>query len=279
MKNIIEIDDHDIVNDALRDFRLYISGMYIQPDDSFFTKELEAQLTEYYRTENPVIEAAYKKMIGTSIIQTCNDSPDIPQKFKSKVAERMVSEVFQTIDASKETYNCLCSRGRYKVYAPGTIESKKERQKALNEYSVVRKAQLTQKTKTIAKRMGGRMATKFAVGGAVLETTGNATAATIVTTAAVLADVLIPKQTKEKIKEKAEYFKEIVTEKVQTALHIAETKLNETKLGQKVVEAVKTASHVVHEIKTEVKEFATEAYNGAKKLIKSGWKRLKAAFA
>lgn len=286
MKRTIEIDDHDIIVESLRDFRIYTTGMYIKPDQSFFTKELEAQLVEYYRTENPQIEAAYKKMIGVAVIKSCYDCPDIPQKYKKAVSERMANEVFQCIEASKETYNCLCSSGRYIGLAPGTKSSLNERKKALNEYKVVRKATFTSRVKAVVKRMGGRIATKLAVGGAVLKATGSKIAATVATTAAVLADILVPKTVREKVKEKIVKAKEIVVDSVNTALHVAETKLNETPVGQKVVTVVKKAASVVKEIGSEIRDFAIETKKAvvsvakdAGNYLKGKWKKFKSVFA
>ena len=71
MKRKIELDDHDIIVESLRDFRMYTTGMFIKPEEPFFSKELESQLVEFYRTEDPTIEAAYKKMIGVAVIKTC----------------------------------------------------------------------------------------------------------------------------------------------------------------------------------------------------------------
>ena len=286
MKRTIEIDDHDLIVESLRDFRIYTIGMYIKPDESFFTKELEAQLVEYYRTKDPQIEAAYTKMIGAAVIQSCYDCPDIPLKYKKAVSERMVNEVFQCVEASKETYNCLCSRGRYVGLAPGTKSSLNERKKALKEFKVVRKAAFTARVKAVARRMGGRIATKLAVGGAVLKATGSKIAATVATTATVLADILVPKTVREKVKDKIVKTKEIVVDSVNTALHIAETKLTETPIGKKVVTVVKTAASVVKEIGKEIKDFAIEAKNtivsaakDAEKYLNGKWKKFKSKFA
>jgi len=286
MKRTIEINDHDIIVESLRDFRMYTIGMYIKPEEPFFSEELEAQLVEYYRTEDPSIEAAYKKMIGTAVIKTCYDCPDIPDKYKKNVSQRMVEEVFQCVEASKETYNCLCSRGRYKGLAPGTKSSMQERQKALNELKVVRKAYRTSKLKAIVKRMGKAITTRLAVGGAVLKTTGSTITATIVTTGTILADILVPKSVREKIKEKIVKVKDIVVENVNTALHIAESKLNETPTGQKVVSVVKKAASVVKEIGSEIKDFAIATKNAvvnvakdAGSYIKKKWKGFKSIFA
>ena len=278
MKRTIEIDDHDIIVESLRDFRIYITGTYIKPDDSFFTKELETQLVEYYRTEDLQIEAAYKKMIGVAVIQSCYDCPDIPQKYKKAVSERMINEVFQCVEASKETYNCLCSRGRYDGLAPGTKSSLKERKKALNEFKVVRKAIFASRVKAIAKKIGGRIAIKLAVGDVVLRKTGSKLAATVATTAAVLADLLVPKPIREKVKEKIIKTKAIVVESINTALHIVETKMNETPVGQKVVTVIKKAASVVGEIGSEIKDFAHEAKKAVISFVKDASVSIKRKF-
>ncbi|MBR4562839.1 MAG: hypothetical protein IKO26_00085 [Paludibacteraceae bacterium] len=286
MKRIITINDNDIIEESLRDFQTYIEGMYIKPDESFFSKELEAQLVEYYRAEDPKVEAVYKKMIGIAVIQACNDCPDIPKKYKQNVAKRMVDEVVQCVEASKETYNYLCSKGRYDCLAPGTKSALQERQKAIREYKVVRKAQRVIKFKSIVKRVGGRIASKAAVGFTTLKTTGSAVAAAVAATATSLANVLIPKTVREKMQEKAEEVKTIVVDRVRTALDIAKNKLNETPFGKKVVSVVSASASVISEIGSEIKEIATNVgqaiTTGAKKagnFLNRKWNSFKSIFA
>lgn len=275
MKRTIEIDDREIIRDSLRDIRLYITGMYIRPDDSFITEDVKDCLIEYYRTDNPRIEAECKKIIATALIQSCNDCPDIPQKNKRKVAERMISEFFQCCEASKETYCCACAIGRYKGLAPGTNSSKAAHKQAMDEYSVVRKANNAIKFKTIVKKMGERIATKAAIGTAVFKQTGSK----VLTTTAIMADIFMPKPVKEKMKQKAKQVGNYISAKVSDVVTTVKNKLNNTEVGQKIVVAVEKTSSVIHEVATGVKTAVTQAYTATKSFAQKGRKKLKSFFA
>ena len=247
MKRTITINDYDVIEECLRDFTTYMEGLYIKPDTSFFSSELEAQLIEYYRSENPAVQAAYKKMIGTAVIQTCYDCPDIPQANKKKVAARMVNEVFQSMEVSKETFDYLCSRGRYAGMTPGTKSSIQEHQKAIREYKVVRKAQTTIRIKNILKKLGKRVA----LGATTFKATGSKVVTSIVLVANSLANVLLPKTVREKFKEKAEKIKTTVVAQAQNVLQKVENRLNETPAGKKVVTVVKKTATFISEVKEE----------------------------
>lgn len=269
MKKSITINDYDVIEECLRDFRTYTEGLYIAPESSFFSSELESQLIEYYRTENPKIKAAYKKMIGVAVIQSCYDCPDIPQKYKKNVSQRMADEVLQCVEASGETYNYLCQKEKYVDLVPGTKSATAVHQKAIREYQVVRKAQRIIKVKKIIKRIGERLA----VGAAVLKATGSKTLASITMVANSIANVLLPKPVRDEFKAKAEKIRTTVVTQARNVLQNVENKLNETPAGKMVVDVVKkTASFI-----SEVKDAALYAVNEGKKLLRRGWTKLKSA--
>ena len=271
MKKTITINDYDVIEECLRDFRTYTEGLYITPESSFFSSELETQLIEYYRSEDPKIKAAYKKMIGVAVIRSCYDCPDIPQKYKKNVSQRMANEVLQCVEASGDTYNYLCSKGIYSDLIPGTKSAIAVHQKAIREYQVVRKAQRTIKEKKIFKRIGERVA----VGATVFKTTGSKTLASIAMLANTIANVVLPKQIRDEYKAKDEKIRTTVVTQASNFLKKVEAKLNETPAGQKIVDVVKkTASFI-----SDVKETALHAIEKGKDLARRGWTKFKSSFA
>lgn len=273
MKRIIEIDDRDAVSDSLRDIRLFISGMYISPDKSFVSDDIKKCLSEYYRTNDPIVESAYKKILASAVIKSCNDDQDIPPKFKKKVAERMVNEFLQCCEASKETYCSACSTGRYKGLAPGTDASNAVRKRAAEEYSVVRTVQRAQKLKELVKRVGVNTAIT------VFKNTGSKFLTGVATVASVLTDIIIPEPIKEKIKNKAKEIGKYVSATVDSTITTVKSKLNDTKVGREIVTTIEKADTMIQEVATGIKKVAIKAATITKSFFSSGWKKLKSAFA
>ena len=90
MIRTFHFDDIAAVDASLKNLRRYNQAMYISVDEKLIDNEL-AEL--YFRTtEGSKEEAALEKLIGASAIQACNDNPDIQQRYKQKVGNRMQRE-------------------------------------------------------------------------------------------------------------------------------------------------------------------------------------------
>ena len=99
MIRTFEFDDIAAVDASLKNLRRYNQAMYISVDEKFIDNDL-AEL--YFRAEEgSQEEIALEKMIGAAAIHACNDNPDIPQKYKQKVGNRMQREFLSSFRASK----------------------------------------------------------------------------------------------------------------------------------------------------------------------------------
>ena len=99
MIRTFEFDDIAAVEASLKNLRRYNQAMYISVDEKLIDNDL-AEL--YFRAEEgSKEEVAIEKMIGAAAIQVCNDNPDIPQKYKQQVGNRMQREFLSAFRASK----------------------------------------------------------------------------------------------------------------------------------------------------------------------------------
>lgn len=229
MKRTFEFDDIAAVDMALKNLRLYNRAMYISVDE----KSIDNRLTEeYFRAVESEKEAELEKVIGAAAIQDCNDNPDIPQKYKQKVGNRMQRELLAAVRAAKVDYRYQC--GEFGM--PGSPIAEKEREKRHKEIAIVGKAHYLKKATKSIRRVSSRIAQKEVICRILKELTDNTVVVKWGTRAIMLAVGLIPDRVKTKVKERAKE----VFEKTANIIERGGEKFKETPVGSKVMELLET---------------------------------------
>ena len=231
MKRTFEFDDIAAVDMALTNLRLYNRAMYISVDEKTIDKLVCNKLIEeYFRATRSEKAAELEKVIGAAAIQDCNDNPNIPQKCKQKVGNRMQRELLAAVRAAKVDF----------LYASGELgqplEAEKEREKRHKEIAIVGKAHYLKKAKARIHRVSSRIAQKEVICRILKELTDNTFVVKWVTRAIMLAVRLIPDSVKTKVKERAKE----VFEKTANIIERGVEKFKETPAGSKVMELLET---------------------------------------
>lgn len=147
MKKIFEFDDIVAVEAALGNLRRYNQAMYISLDNTQVDNEIAER---YFRAPDGSEEKInLRKTIRAAAIMSCNDNPDIPDKYKRNVGDRMSREYVASMDAAAIDFQYYS--GEFGM--PGTLKAEEEREKRHKEIAIVRKTHFIDKaTKKIRNR-------------------------------------------------------------------------------------------------------------------------------
>lgn len=266
MIRTFHFDDIAAVDASLKNLRRYNQAMYISVDEKLIDNEL-AEL--YFRTtEGSKEEAALEKLIGASAIQACNDNPDIPQRYKQKVGNRMQREFLASFRASKVDY--LYHSGQLGM--PTMPEAEKEREGRHKEISIVGKTHYLDKATKIIRNRSIRLVEKEGISKIIEVIITDEPTIKWTTQAATWATSLIPERVKNKVKATAkEYF-----EKTANIIEKNIDRFAKTPYGSKVVNVINTK--VAPIIERGIENVA-QVCSTVKQEIKSAWTKLKSRFA
>lgn len=194
MIRTFEFDDIAAVEASLKNLRRYNQAMYISVDEKFIDNEM-AEL--YFRAEEGSDKKiALEKMIGAAAIQACNDNPDIPQKYKQKVGNRMQREFISALRAADVDWQYYS--GQFGM--PTLVQAEKEREKRHKEIAIVGKTHYLNKATKIIRRRSIRIAEREGIRKVLEVITDNEPTIKWTTRAAMWATSLIPDSVKNKVK-------------------------------------------------------------------------------
>ncbi|MBQ0057514.1 MAG: hypothetical protein KBT20_07650 [Bacteroidales bacterium] len=266
VKKEFEFDDCVAVDAGLKNLRRYNQAMYISLDQEYIDSSL---VEKYFRAEEgSVEEAVYEDALSAAAICCCNDDPDIPQKYKKKVGDRMHREYIASLRASKVDF--LFHSGELGM--PTTREAEHEREARHKDIAIVQKAHYLDKvTKTIRKR-GTRIVQKEGIKTVLEVVTDNEPTIKWTTRILMCATSLIPQKVKEKTKETANKAYEYVANTV--SYHAS--RLANTTVGQKVLDVYEKK---VEPVLKKGYEVVSKTCSTIAQGVKSMWKRLKSIFA
>lgn len=266
MIRTFEFDDIAAVDASLKNLRRYNQAMYISADEKLIDNDL-AEL--YFRSEEgSKEEIALEKMIGAAAIQACNDNPDIPQKYKQRVGNRMQREFLASFRASKVDF--LYHSGQLGM--PTTIQAEKERERRHKEIAIVGKTHYLNKATKIIRRRSIRIAEREGIRKVLEVITDNEPTIKWTTRAAMWATSLIPDSVKNKVKATAKK----AFEKTANIIEKNVERFANTSFGSKVVTVMNTK---VAPILERGVEKVAKACSTIKQKAKSFWTTVKSIFA
>ena len=266
MIRTFEFDDIAAVEASLKNLRRYNQAMYISVDEKLIDNDL-AEL--YFRAEEgSKEEVAIEKMIGAAAIQACNDNPDIPQKYKQQVGNRMQREFLSAFRASKVDF--FYHSGKFGM--PTTILAEKERERRHKEIAIVGKTHYLDKATKIIRRRSIRLAEKEGIRKVVETITDKELTIRLVTQATLCVASLIP----ESVKNEAKTVAKNVFEKTANVIEKNVERFANTPFGSKVINIMNTK--VAPMIERGVEKVA-EVCSTVKQKAKSFWTKVKSRFA
>lgn len=266
MKKTFEFDDIVAVEIALANLRRYNQAMYISLDDSHIDNEIAEK---YFRAPDGSEEKLIlRKAIRAAAIMSCNDNPDIPDKYKRKVGDRMSREFVSLMDAAAIDFQYFS--GEFGM--PGTSKAEKEREKRHKEIAIVRKTHFIDKTTKKIRKRGLRIVEKSGIEKIILIGIEEEPVARWTARSIMWASDLIPGEVKKKIKEKAED----AWEKASNTINRHIERFERTSFGSKVKTVMENkVMPVVEKGYNKVADACSSLKNKAKSL----WTKTKSIFA
>lgn len=261
-----EFDDIAAVYASLKNLRRYNQAMYISVDEKLIDKDLSER---YFRAkEGSKEEIALEKIIGAAAIQACNDNPDIPQKYKQKVGNRMQREFLASFRASKVDF--LYYSGQFGM--PTTTIAEKERERRHKEIAIVGKAHYLDKAMKMIRQCSVRLVEKEGICKVFEVITDSEPTVKWATRAVMWTARLIPASVRNKVKETAKR----AFEKTANIIEKNVERFANTSFGSKVVKVMNTK---VAPIMEKGIDKVVEACSIVKQKVKSWWTRAKSVFA
>lgn len=266
MKKTFEFDDIVAVEIALGNLRRYNQAMYISLDNSHIDNEIAEK---YFRALDGSEEKInLRKAIRASAIMSCNDNPDIPDKYKRKVGDRMSREYVSAMDAAAIDFQYFS--GEFGM--PGTVEAEKEREKRHKEIAIVRKTHYIDKTTKQIRKRGFRVVEKSGIETIISVVTDDVPTVKWTTRVIMFVSRLIPDDVKIKIKEKAEN----AWEKASNTINRHIERFEQTPLGSKLKNVMENkVTPVIEKGYNRVADVCSSIKNKAKSL----WTKAKSFFA
>lgn len=265
MIRTFEFDDIAAVDASLKNLRRYNQAMYISVDEQLIDKDLAER---YFRAkEGSNEEIALEKMIGAAAIQACNDNPDIPQKYRQKVGNRMQREFLSSFRASKVDF--LYYSGQFGM--PTTTLAEKERARRHKEIAIVGKTHFIDKATKMIRRYSVRLVEKEGLRKVFEVITDSGSTIKWATRAVMWAAYLIPDSVKNKVKETAKR----AFEKTANIIEKNVERFANTSFGSKVMNVMNTKVAPIIERGVEK---VVAACSTVKQKAKSWWTRTKSFF-
>ncbi len=265
--------DKAAMNEALATLYRYRRSMYMTVEIP--SVDLE-KLEEYFDAETPARIAQFEKMIGAAAIEAIYMDPDIPAKYKSKVARRASEELQQAFRGAKVEYEFAVGK-----YGVGQSSVRKYEHKKKQIY-ICRKAALIDKVKRDFPKQATKMLAKHGLKTALASagfTVGGLAGAAVGFLTGLAVDAvwyLIPPKKKETVKKK---FGEIA-EKACKVVNTVCDRVKNSPVVQKAKQVVDTyIAPVVRPVYEKAKEVATTLVESTGNALKKGWKKIKACFA
>lgn len=266
MKRVFEYDDASAVEAALRCLRQYNHAMWISVDEEHLDKELAER---YFRAEeNSEDEINLEKQIGAAAICSCNDNPDIPQKYKVKVANRMYREFLGAFRASKVDFMYSCG----KFGMPNLPEAEKERERKHKEIAIVNKVRYLNNVTKIIRRRSKRIIQYEGLKKIFHTITDSEPTIKLTSRIIMFASGFIPEKVKDSIKETADD----AFEKTANILNKNVERIKQTEVGKKVTEVYENKIEPIVRVGYEK---VAEVCSKVKHAAKSTWTKIKSFFA
>lgn len=272
----IQIDEKDAILNGMRHLRLYTEGMYLTPDTSLFSEEINKQIIKYYRSTDASEDIAYQKLLGVAVIKAVNDNPDVYGPKKDKVGIKCAKEFVECLKISKQHYQATCHIGNYENKSQKEIEQILKETEADNR--VVKKAHLIHKIKAFVKRYTARVAKKTAVGAAVTKATGSVTAGVVVGTASIILDTIIPPAVKNDIHEGLKKTGKWVENTAKKTWEKTEKFLDKTEVGTHVKNTLVLTAGIVKDVAVGIKDVAHDVIDVVSDGVKAAGKTARKLF-
>lgn len=265
--------DKSAMEEALASLHRYVKSMYISVD---LPKIDETAIEEYFNTEDSKRQAQFDKMIGASAIQAIYADPEIPKRFKAKVARRASSELQDAFRGAKIEYEYAAGKyGAYGQQANRTYERKKKEIKLCRKAAWLDRLKRNlprQLTKQAAKQSVKALLTAggFSIGGPVGALIGFATSLAV-----DAIWFLVPRKQKETIKKKCGE----IAQKACVVVKTIGVKIKSSPVVKKAVDIVeKYVAPLVKPIYEKSKELLSKAKEKIGNGIRRSWKALKSFF-
>lgn len=266
MKKVFEFDDICAVEIALANLRRYNQAMYISLTDDYIDKDV---VERYFRAQEGSTEKLQlRKQIRAAAIMSCNDNPDIPEKYKRKVGDRMSREFVSAMDAAAVDFRYLS--GEFGM--PGTTKAEEEREKRHKEIAIVRKTHYLDRITKQLRKTGVRIVEKEGLK-TILEIVIDEEPVVKWTTRSLMfVSRFIPESVKEASKKTAKK----VWEKTNNIIEKNIERFEKTYFGSKVKRVMETkVAPVVKKGYEKVSNLCSSVKQGAKSL----WTGFKSVFA
>lgn len=248
MKKVFEFDDVCAVEIALGNLRRYNQAMYISLDEGHIDKYIAE---EYFRVKDGSDEKLQlRKQIRAAAIMSCNDNPDIPEKYKRKVGDRMSREFVSAMDAAAVDFQYFsCEFGM-----PGSVKAEEEREKRHKQIAIVRKTHFIDKATKQIRKTGVRIVEKEGIQTVLEFATDNEPVVKWTTKALMITSRFVPDSVKEATKRTATK----AFEKANNIIDKNIERFEKTSFGSKVKNVMETkVAPVVEKGYEKVSEFCS----------------------
>lgn len=259
MKRVFEFDDVCAVEVALGNLRRYNQAMYISLDEEYIDKEIAEK---YFRAkEGSEEKKQLRKQIRAAAIMSCNDNPDIPEKYKRKVGDRMSREFVSAMDAAAVDFQYFSSE----FGMPGSLKAEAEREKQHKEISIVRKTHYIDKVTKQIRKSSIRIVEKKGIKTFVEVVTNESPDVVRWATRAIMfATRLIPESVKEATKQTAKKAFEKATNIIDKNIE----RFENTSFGSKVKNVIETkVAPVVQKGYEKVSKFCSSVKQKTKSIL------------
>ena len=272
----VQIYEKDAISNGLRHLRLYTEGMYLTPDSSLFSEEINKHIVKYYRSTDPAEDITLQKILGASVIRAVNDNPDVYGPKKEQVAYRCAKEFVECLKTSKEHYQATCRIGKYQNKGQKEVEKTLKANEEQN--GVVQKAHLIHRVKAVVKKIPVRIMKKSAIGWAVTEATGSVTLGVIAGFADSLYNTVVPPPIRDDIKTNAKQAAGFVKNTAKKVWQKVEQHLDKTEIGTHVKKTLIATGGLIKNVADGIKEVAKDALDIAKTGLETAKKSLSSLF-
>lgn len=264
MKTLIDIEKDNII-ESFNYLQMYLSGMLISPEKSFFDERIQKMMVDFFRSSDPNELNNIRKMMKTAIIQSCNDNKNIFEFKKAAVANRSTIEFLTILDTAREKYQSLMGIGKYegldRIKANKVFESESRKK------NIIKRAEGSRRYKRMVKTLGERNIKS--------EIIDIGTGTTLLGKLYRWATMLVPADIKEDFRKDMNSLKEWGKKTTEKILHSCETTLNKTAIGAKIVDVIKKGKDKFVEINDAVREYRKKVIDKGKKV----WTKIKSLFA
>ncbi|MDE6097922.1 MAG: hypothetical protein K2G24_03445 [Muribaculaceae bacterium] len=261
------------VDEALKSLHRYIRSMHISVELPEIDKNA---LEEYFNCEDNARNATFDKFIKAAAVEAIYNDPDIPNKYKAKVAKRAAQELVDAFRGAKVEYEFAAGK-----YGSGNQSVRRyEREKKM--IKLCRKAAfLDGVKKNLPKQLtkiGAKLYVTTALTAGGLKVGGFWGAAVGFATGIAVDAVciLIPRPIKDKIRQKC-------GDMAQKAASIVKTignQITATPAFKKAKAVVDTyVAPIVRPVYEKARELVTQSTTAVCNAAKKGWKLLKSVFA